>query len=90
MTRPTGAYVSPCEVNIRRAAMTDEDYWADVAASLGHPQDPIEPDPDDDPPDPPAVTLYDSPCAVCGTTGACAYDANGLPLIHADEETPRA
>lgn len=75
-----------CAVNVRRSTMSDEDYWADVAASLGHPQD-VEYDPDDDEPDPPAVTVYDSPCAVCGTTGPCAYDANGLPLIHADEES---
>lgn len=82
-------YVGPCPTTIRRSTMTDEEWEADVAESLAglaglylatH-------DPEDDVPDPPAVTAYDTPCAVCGATGPCMYDPNGLPLIHADEET---
>lgn len=26
-----------------------------------------------------------SPCAVCGELGACSYDAEGRPMIHADD-----
>lgn len=29
------------------------------------------------------VTIGD-PCRVCGSPGACGYDSEGLPLIHAD------
>lgn len=72
----------PCPVNVRRAGMSDEDYWADVATSLGYPQD-VEYNPDDEELDAPA---YDSACPACGATGPCAYDVSGLPLIHADED----
>lgn len=84
-------YVGPCPTTVRRASMSDEEWEADVAASLAElaglqvgTYD--DPEPDEDQPDPPAVTLYDTPCPACGATGPCAYDPNGLPLIHADEE----
>lgn len=38
--------------------------------------------------------VADLPCAICGEAGACGYDTEGRPLIHAtwleddDEETP--
>lgn len=33
------------------------------------------------------VTFSDTtPCPVCGEMGACAYDAEGLPMIHAFNE----
>jgi hypothetical protein len=59
--------------------MTDEEFWQDV-----YPSDGREPDPEDDQPDPPAVGFLDAPCLTCGTIGPCAYDANGLPLVHAE------
>ena len=79
-------YVGPCPMTVRRSTMTDAEWEADVMELLGYPQNPVEPDPEDDQPDPPGVSLYDTPCPACGATGPCAYDANGLPLIHADEE----
>jgi hypothetical protein len=69
-----------CEVNKRRATMTDDEYWADVAESL---QDsPVEPDPEDEDLSD-EFRGYPTPCAVCGAYMACDYDSEGEPLIHA-------
>lgn len=62
-----------------RDAMTDDEFWAHVAGTLAGPDDP---DPDDlaaweD-------VLMSEPCSQCGSVGACAYDSEGRPLIHAD------
>lgn len=39
-----------------------------------------EPEPDMD------EQLNATPCGVCGAAGACGYDAEGRPLIHATED----
>ena len=39
------------------------------------------PDHDDD--DYSSTTWQDSPCPECGESGACAWDAEGRPLVHA-------
>ena len=39
----------------------------------------IDPEPDID-----EMALRAEPCAVCGETGACGFDSEGRPLIHAD------
>lgn len=36
----------------------------------------------------PVVSTAVEPCPVCGVQGACAYDAEGRPLIHTDTELP--
>jgi hypothetical protein len=37
----------------------------------------------DEPPFGDDESLTDQPCVVCGEAGACGYDAEGLPMIHA-------
>lgn len=59
-----------------RDAMTDAEFWAHV---LGADAADYEPEID------PQMDL--GPCPVCGSSGACSYDADGLPLIHASEES---
>ncbi len=74
--------IGTCSERDKRAAMTDAEFWAHVS-----PQD-----------DDPRITLpgwgegdesidYDlaaEPCGECGATGACGWDAEGRPLIHAE------
>lgn len=36
-----------------------------------------------EPPDPDEESLNGPECPVCGETGACGYDAEGRPMIHA-------
>jgi hypothetical protein len=62
-----------------RDAMPDDEFWADV-----YPQN----DPFDDAEPPAVIPLAVEPCPVCGEQGACAYDAEGRPLIHTDTELP--
>lgn len=62
-----------------RDTLTDEDFWAHV-----YPQgDGPDADGTEDGYAPP----YGRPCEVCGELGACGYDAEGRPMIHAEEET---
>jgi hypothetical protein len=63
----------------RRDAMTDDEFWADDV----YPQDCAGDEPAVD-----VVPLIVEPCPVCGEQGACAYDAEGRPLIHTDTELP--
>lgn len=53
--------------------MTDDDFWADVFPMPELPEDGPELD----------VSVSVDPCPECGSTSACAYDAEGRPLIHA-------
>jgi hypothetical protein len=64
-----------------RDAMSDGEFWDHVAESILGPGS--EPDTDDMEP-----VGYDeldilAPCEVCGESGACGYDSEGRPLIHA-------
>jgi hypothetical protein len=69
--------MSLCPEAGKRAAMSDDEFWAYVSSDLGTPL----------PFDEPADGLDDvdsgSPCPECGESGACAYDAEGRPMIHA-------
>jgi len=60
-----------------RDAMPDDDFWNHV---LGQ----VELDDAEPPVD--LVPLDVEPCPVCGEQGACAYDAEGRPLIHTDAD----
>lgn len=55
--------------------MSDADFWAHVLGA-----DTADYEPDIDP------EMDRGVCNVCGSTTACAYDAEGLPLIHAQED----
>ncbi len=68
-----------CPATRRRAGMTDEEFWEDVGNSIQGTADGAE-----------LVEVYpefvlDTTCPLCGAYGACAWDANGRPLIHATE-----
>ena len=62
-----------------RDVMTDAEFWSDV-----YPQQECS---DDEPPVD-LTSLEVDPCPVCGSAGACSYDAEGRPLIHTDTELP--
>lgn len=75
--------MSLCPESAERAAMPDEEFWdhvsmrdrgAEDVSGLEFPLD--------------LVQLEVEPCPVCGEQGACAYDAEGRPLIHTDTELP--
>jgi hypothetical protein len=61
--------------------MSDGEFWDRVAESFGVGGGPDEPDFDDM--EPTDEELRRPPCEVCGSIGACGYDTEGLPLIHA-------
>jgi hypothetical protein len=72
-----------------RDAMNDGEFWAHVFGQDGPDQDY---DPADDPnyPDPAELELnarLADPCPECGQVGACAYDAEGRPMIHVGEDS---
>lgn len=70
----------PCTSRERRAAMSDGEFWQDVADSLSGPQ----PDADED-----LVCMgidAPTPCPECGSTTACGYDTEGRPMIHVTQE----
>lgn len=71
-----------CPEAEKRDAMSESEFWDHVAANLTRPV--WEYDPGDEPLDPPA--LLAEPCPVCGSVGACGYDAEGRALIHAVED----
>jgi hypothetical protein len=63
-----------------RDAMTDEEFWQHVADDLTPPQwgdDDAGPDLD--------AAINVGVCETCGSGGACAYDAEGRPLIHTSD-----
>ena len=80
-----------CLVRGRRAAMTDEEFWADVEDLRGVGSIPlllggdVDPDLEDVGPDP-RDPGYPDPCSECGEVGACGYDAEGRPMVHVQRE----
>lgn len=73
-----------CLVRDRRAGMTDDEFWADVYPGHTPPPD-SGADLDDEAVDygPDGDVPVSEPCPECGEPGACAWDAEGRPLIHA-------
>jgi ferredoxin len=69
-----------CPEAAERAAMDDGAFWDHV---LGQRPPEDEYDPDEDPNDGDPVSSVANPCPVCGSPMACAYDAEGRPMIHA-------
>ena len=71
-----------CPEADRRDAMTDDEFWADVARNLTGltwDDEPTWDGPDLD------VQVSREPCPECGAPGACAWDSEGRPLIHATD-----
>lgn len=68
-----------CPEADKRDAMTDEEFWAHVYDFGSVPDEDF---PDFDEP----VTLDATTCVECGETGACAWDSEGRPLVHAVSE----
>ena len=54
-----------------RDAMTSDEFWVHIFRE------------GDDEPEPEPESTDSAPCSICGEPGACAYDDDGLPLIHA-------
>lgn len=81
--------MSLCPEAAERAAMSDGEFWERVGCNLG-----CSPGPDYEPDVPDHIQMADlrlsDPCPECGSRGACDYDAEGRPMIHAtgdDDET---
>lgn len=68
-----------CPERAMRDAMTDDEFWAHVADGLS-PEQPDEYNPDHDALD---AGLTAEPCPECGATGACGWDDEGRPMLHA-------
>lgn len=71
-----------CSEASLRDAMTDAEFWDHV---LNHP----DPRHDEDAflPDAEEFAVHtSSPCPECGQRGACAYDVEGRPMVHAVTE----
>lgn len=70
-----------CPDWLRRARMTDEEFWEHVLRNLGGGTSEEEPDYDE----PVMVSLDSRPCPVCGEEAQCGYDNEGRPMIHTIE-----
>lgn len=66
-----------------RDSMTDDEFWEHVYSREAWTAN----DPWDDGPGDPLIIEngVTNPCPECGSLGACAYDAEGRPMIHASE-----
>lgn len=64
-----------------RDAMSDEEFWQHVFGREGW----SESEPWDEGPPDLLVAGGTNPCPECGQHGACAYDAEGRPMVHAIE-----
>jgi len=67
-----------CPTRDLRAALTDDEFWQDVADAQ-HPLGIWNPEPTDLDE---TATFQNEPCSECGEHGACATDAEGRALIH--------
>ena len=69
-----------CPEADERDAMDDNEFWNYV---FNRDERPDAPEADWDDMEPTDEELRRPPCEVCGSIGACGYDTEGLPLIHA-------
>lgn len=67
-----------------RDTLTDDGLW-DYVLNGDRPGE----QPDDDQPEQDVVSLDADPCAECGESDACGYDAEGRPWIHVTTEADR-
>jgi hypothetical protein len=71
--------VSLCPEAAERAAMSDDEFWEHVLH--------VNDGPDHDPGIPDDIEMAElflaDPCPECGSRGACGYDQEGRPMIHA-------
>lgn len=68
-----------------RDGLNEAEFWYHVGQSLGAVID-VDLSDAADQRDLDALALAPVPCPVCGSTGACAYDAEGRALIHPDND----
>ena len=68
--------MSLCPESAERAALTDDEFWERVQRRPETVYDATD-EPKIDP------EVSSGPCPECGETGACAWDSEGRPLIHA-------
>jgi len=89
MTAPyadSGWFYDRCPEGASRAAKNDEEFWEQVNRNLGLAPDVVGLSDDADQDRLDGLTLADPICPICGSHGACSYDAEGQPLIHATIE----
>lgn len=71
--------MSLCPDNEYRNSLTEQEFW-EYVLHTEYPNwiDSDDPDLDDD--------LSQATCTVCGSNGACAYDSEGRPMIHTEDD----
>jgi len=77
---------SHCPQASVRAALDDEEFWAQVNRNLGLAPDPVDLADDADQDQLDEMGMLAQPCPVCGSRAACAYDNEGLPMVHTTDE----
>jgi len=79
---------SLCPDAERRSKLTDDEFWDEVWHRLGYGGGPdADPGDDDIREDDPDLGAR---CPECGERGACAFDVDGRPMIHAITDTDGA
>lgn len=79
--------MSLCPEAAKRAAMTDAEFW-DHVFNDPEPGGTSAYDPEDWKHEAVDERLTADPCPECGAAGACSWDIEGRPLIHALPEPP--
>lgn len=69
-----------CREAAFREGLSDPEFWEHVLLGGKAPGPDYDIDLDD------IEQMQGSPCPECGQTGACAYDAEGRPMIHTTED----
>ena len=69
-----------CREAAFREGLSDPEFWERVLLGGKAPGPDYDIDLDD------IEQMTSSPCPECGQTGACAYDAEGRPMIHTTED----
>lgn len=75
--------MSLCPEAEYRASLSDGEFWEHVFHGDDGPDDrDYDPEMDFNIPPPNEIDISEQ-CPICGSTGACKYDEEGLPMIHA-------
>lgn len=78
------ASIGTCAERESRAAMTDAEFWQHVFGQREDPRVTLPGWGEGDEALDCDITTTSDPCAECGAVGACGWDAEGRPLIHAE------
>lgn len=77
--------MSLCPEHDYRSSLTDNAFWAHVYPDVVMPDPALYDEPDFDEISE-TVKELESRCTICGSYGACAYDSEGRPTIHLEDD----